>query len=231
MRILLVEDNERLSEAIRESLYAAGFETDGVGRGEEALAATREQPYDAIILDLGLPDIDGMQVLETLRAQKNAVPVLLLTARAALTDKIHGLNSGADDYMVKPFEVDELIARLKALLRRPSQSTGTEVTLGTLAFDTVTRVTRIGGQAVDLSRRETDLLEQLLYSADKIVTKKAIEQRIYSYGETGSANSVEVLVHRLRKKLADHNADIRVHTLKGIGYMATTTGGDGDAAE
>ena len=223
MRILLVEDNERLSEAIKESLYKTGFEVDVVAEGEEALSVARQQPYDAIILDLGLPDIDGMKVLESLRDQKNTVPVLVLTARDALSDKISGLNSGADDYMVKPFEVDELIARLKALLRRPSQSIGTAIKLNNLSFDTVNRSVQIEGKIIDQSRRELDLLEQLIHAAEKVVTKKSIEQRIYSYGETGSANSVEVLVHRLRKKLDENAADIEIHTLKGIGYMMTGT--------
>ena len=221
MRILLVEDNERLSEAIKESLYKAGFEVDAMAEGEEALSVARQQPYDAIVLDLGLPDIDGMKVLESLRNQKNAVPVLVLTARDTLTDKISGLNSGADDYMVKPFEVDELIARLKALLRRPSQAIGTVIKLNNLSFDTVSRSVQIENKIIDLSRREFDLLEQLIHAAEKVVTKKSIEQRIYSYGETGSANSIEVLVHRLRKKLDEHAADIEIHTLKGIGYMMT----------
>lgn len=223
MRILLVEDNERLSEAIKESLYKAGFEVDAVAEGEEALSVARSQLYDAIILDLGLPDIDGMKVLEALRGAKNQVPVLLLTARDALSDKIAGLNSGADDYMVKPFEVDELIARIKALLRRPSQATGTVTHMSNLAFDTVNRYAQIGDKVLDLSRRELDLLEQLIQAGDKVVTKKSIEQRIYSYGEKGSANSIEVLVHRLRKKLADQGAGIEIHTLKGVGYMMTGT--------
>jgi DNA-binding response OmpR family regulator len=225
MRILLVEDNERLSEAIQDSLYKAGFEVDAVFEGEEALSVVRHQPYDAIILDLGLPDIDGLKILEDLRAQKNTVPVLVLTARDALSDKISGLNSGADDYMVKPFEVDELIARIKALLRRPSQAKGTVIKLNNLSFDTINRYAQIEDRVMDLSRRELDLLEQLIHAADKVVTKKSIEQRIYSYGETGSANSVEVLVHRLRKKLADQAADIEIHTLKGIGYMMAGTDG------
>jgi DNA-binding response OmpR family regulator len=224
MRILLVEDNERLSEAIKESLYKAGFEVDAVAEGEEALSVTRHQPYDLIILDLGLPDIDGVKVLEELRGQKNPVPILILTARDSLSDKIAGLNSGADDYMIKPFEVDELIARIKALLRRPSQAMGTVIRLNNLSFDTINRYAQIEDKVMDLSRRELDLLEQLIHAAEKVVTKKSIEQRIYSYGETGSANSIEVLVHRLRKKLADQAADIEIHTLKGIGYMMTGAG-------
>jgi DNA-binding response OmpR family regulator len=221
MRLLLVEDNVRLSGAITESLRKAGLETDAVAEGEEALALLKHQPYDAVILDLGLPDMDGMKVLEALRNDKNAVPVLILTARDALSDKIAGLNSGADDYVVKPFETDELVARIRALLRRPQQATGKVTVLNNLSFDTISRYATIEDKILDLTRREVDLLEQLILSADKVVTKKSIEQRIYSYGEMGSANSVEVLAHRLRKKLAASGANIQIHTLKGIGYMMT----------
>jgi DNA-binding response OmpR family regulator len=221
MRILLVEDNRPLSEAISESLVKAGFEVDPVHDGDGALAVLRGQQYDLVVLDLGLPDMDGMDVLGRMRAQKNAVPVLVLTARDALTDKIGGLNKGADDYMVKPFEVDELVARLKALLRRPAQQLDATLTLNNLSFDTISRQAQIGAVPVDLSRRETDLLEQLIRCADKIVTKSTIESRLYSYDEKGSGNSVEVLVHRLRKKLLSHAAGIEIHTLRGIGYMMT----------
>ena len=216
-------NNARLADAIRESLYKAGFEVDTVAEGEEALSVVQDLPYDAIILDLGLPDIDGLTVLGALRDQKNTTPVLVLTARDALSDKVAGLNSGADDYMVKPFEVDELIARIKVLIRRQSQAMGTAIKLNNLSFDMIKRYAQIEDTIIDLSRRELDLLEQLIHSANKVVTKKSIEQRIYSYGETGSANSVEVLIHRLRKKLFEHEADIEIHTLKGIGYMMTGT--------
>ncbi len=223
MRILLVEDNARLSDAITESLYKSGFEVDAVAEGEDALSAAQGQTYDAVILDLGLPDIDGMTVLGRLRDRKNTVPVLILTARDTLSDKISGLNGGADDYMIKPFEVDELIARVKVLIRRQAGTVGTLVKINNLSFDTVKRFAQIGDDTLALSRRELDLLEQLIHAAHKVVTKKSIEQRVYSYGETGSANSIEVLVHRLRKKLAEHAADIEIHTLKGIGYMLTGT--------
>ncbi len=229
MRILLVEDNARLSDAVTESLYKAGFEVDAVAEGEDALSAAQSQTYDAVILDLGLPDVDGMTVLGTLRNRKNTVPVLILTARDTLSDKISGLNSGADDYMIKPFEVDELIARVKVLIRRQAGTAGTVIKINNLSFDTIKRMAQIDGSTLALSRRELDLLEQLIHAAHKVVTKKSIEQRVYSYGETGSANSIEVLVHRLRKKLAEHEADIEIHTLKGIGYMMT--GPDHNAAK
>ncbi|HYD19534.1 MAG TPA: response regulator transcription factor [Patescibacteria group bacterium] len=219
MRVLLVEDNEPLSEAIAESLANAGFAVDRVARGEDALSVTADQQYDALVLDLGLPDMDGMDVLKALREKKNAVPVLMLTARDALSDKIDGLNRGADDYMVKPFETDELIARLKALLRRPAETLSEIIKVGNLNFDTTNRQARAGEKILELSKRETDLLEHLLRSLGKIVPKKSIEMRLYSYDDKGSVNSVEVLVHRLRKKLQNYDAGIDIHTLRGIGYM------------
>lgn len=219
MRILLVEDNPRLSEAVNESLAKAGFEVDPVSGGADALSAVSAQTYDAVVLDLGLPDIDGTEVLRQMRERKNAVPVLILTARDSLSDKIGGLNQGADDYMVKPFETEELVARIHALLRRPAQALGSVLTLGAISFDCISRQLTIAGATIELSRRETDLLEQLLRSAGKIVTKKAIEMRLYSYEERGSVNSVEVLVHRLRKKLDSQSSGVEIHTLRGIGYM------------
>jgi DNA-binding response OmpR family regulator len=224
MRILLVEDNQRLSEAVSESLSKAGFEVDPVAAGGDALAALGSQPYDAVVLDLGLPDVDGTDVLRQLREKKNTLPVLILTARDSLSDKISGLNLGADDYMVKPFETDELVARVHALLRRPAQALDAVLTLGSLSFDSIGRQAKAAGQGLDLSRRETDLLEQLLRNAGKIVTKKTIEMRLYSYEERGSVNSVEVLVHRLRKKLQAQAPGIEIHTLRGIGYMIAETG-------
>lgn len=219
MRILLVEDNERLAEAISENLTGAGFAIDHVARGEDALTVTTDQQYDAIVLDLGLPDIDGMDVLKALRDKKNAVPVLMLTARDQLSDKIEGLNKGADDYMVKPFETDELIARLNALLRRPVQAVSEIITVGNLSFNTTNRQAMARDKILELSKRETDLLEQMLRSLGKIVSKKSIEMRLYSYDDKGSVNSVEVLVHRLRKKLESYDTGIDIHTLRGIGYM------------
>lgn len=219
MRILLVEDNERLAEAISENLTGAGFAIDHVARGEDALTVTADQQYDAIVLDLGLPDIDGMDVLKALRDKKNAVPVLMLTARDQLSDKIEGLNKGADDYMVKPFETDELIARLNALLRRPVQAVSEIITVGNLSFNTTNRQAMARDKILELSKRETDLLEQMLRSLGKIVSKKSIEMRLYSYDDKGSVNSVEVLVHRLRKKLESYDTGIDIHTLRGIGYM------------
>lgn len=223
MRILLVEDNPHLSEAIADSLRKSGFEIDPVAEGEEALAVLEHQRYDLVVLDLGLPDMDGIEVLQALRSRKNPVPVMVLTARDSLSDKLGGFNKGADDYLVKPFEAEELVARLKALLRRPAAAVDEVITLNNLSFDTTNRQVKVGDATLEMSRRETDLLEQLIRSIDKIVTKKTIEMRLYSYEDRGSANSVEVLVHRLRKKLQAHAADIEIHTLRGIGYMISGT--------
>lgn len=221
MRIFLIEDNRRLSDAIADSLRKSGFDVDTAAEGDAALSVLLYQAYDLVILDLGLPDMDGMDVLKKLREKKNTTPALILTARDSLTDKIAGLNCGADDYMVKPFETEELVARIQAILRRPERALQPTITLNNLAFDTTNRQTRVDNQTVELSRRETDLLEQLVRSVDKIVTKSAVEMRLYSYEERGSSNSIDVLVHRLRKKLIDHAADIEIHTLRGIGYMMT----------
>lgn len=219
MRLLLVEDNPHLSEAIADHLRKAGFEVDSVAEGDEALAVLFQQQYDAVVLDLGLPDMDGMEILQALRNKRNTVPVLILTARDGLSDKISGLNKGADDYMVKPFETEELVARINALLRRPVLALSEIVKLNNLTFNTHNRQAQIGEVTLELSRRETDLLEQLMRSIDKIVTKHTIETRLYSYDEKESANSIDVLVHRLRKKLLSHGAEIEIHTLRGIGYM------------
>lgn len=212
MRILLVEDNIRLSEAICEGLGASGFEVEPVTKGDEALAVAAQQDHGLIILDLGLPD--AFDVLRELHDRKNALPVLVLTAR----DKLGG-----------PTGASDLVSRLKDLLCVPTLAGKGIIMLNNLSFDPTNRQTKIGDETVELSRRETDLLEQLIRSIDKIVTKKSIETRLYSYDDKGSANSVEVLVHRLRKKLAAHAANIDIHTLRGIGYMITKTRTEGSS--
>lgn len=229
MRLLLVEDNRRLSGFVSEGLKQAGFETDQVYEAEEALASLDVQTYDLVVLDLGLPDLDGLHVLKKLRERNPNLPVLVLTARDSLEDRVKGLNAGADDYVLKPFEMEELLARIRALLRRPGQSLGNILRTGNVEFDTHSRETRIEGRAVRLTRRETDLLEQLLRCAGQVLAKELIESRLYSYGETGSANSIEVLLHRLRKKLEDGGANTVIHTLRGIGYLIAEQGADPDA--
>jgi len=219
MKVLLIEDNERLAGFVRTGLMAAGFVLDLTGRVDDALAAIATARYDAIVLDLGLPDGDGMDVVKAVRQPGGATPILVLTSRDGLRDRVDSLNGGADDYLLKPFAMEELVARLKALLRRPGHALGMVLTCGNLAFDTVARETRIDDQPVALSRRELDLLELLLRRAGRVVPREAIEDSVYSIDDEIASNSLEVLVHRLRKKLQVEKAVLKIHTLRGIGYL------------
>jgi DNA-binding response OmpR family regulator len=219
MRLLLIEDNMRLAKFVQRGIAKHGLESDAVHTAEEAVASFGELAYDLVILDLGLPDKDGMQVLRQIRAANRNVPVIILTARDALESRLDGLNSGADDYILKPFNIDELVARIRVLLRRPGQSLGNTLEAGNVSFDTLSRSASIGGKPVTLTVKEMDLLEQLLRSAGRPVAREVIEARLYGQGRAGSANSIEVLMHRLRQKLSDAKADVHIHTLRGLGYL------------
>lgn len=219
MRLLLVEDNPRLSEPMRTGLVRGGFALDTVERLEDALLAVQTTRYDAAILDLGLPDGDGIDFVRHLRRQRDATPVLILTARDGLSDRVEGLDAGADDYLVKPFAMEELQARLRALLRRPGGSLGVLLEQGNVSLDTVAREVRVGGTPLVLPRRETMVLEQLLRRAGRVVPKSVIEDGIYGFEETVSSNSVEVAMHRLRKLLDGAGANVSVHTVRGVGYL------------
>lgn len=219
MRLLLIEDNEQLARVLRENLGSHGLDADIVHTAEDGLLAFRTLQYDLVVLDLGLPDRDGMSLLKDLRLISKHIPVLILTSRDALEDRVKGLNSEADDYVLKPFETDELVARIRALLRRPGQSLGSILVAGNLSLDTQTRTTTVLGKTVPLSKRELDLLEQLLRSLGKAVTRESIESSLYGLDGSGSASSIDVLVHRLRQKLETGKADIQIHTLHGLGYL------------
>lgn len=221
MRVLLVEDHHRLAGFIAKGLTVAGFTTDHVATFDDALAALSTASYDEIALDLGLPDGDGLDIVKSLRDRRNNVPILVITARDGLQDKVTGLNAGADDYLLKPFEMEELIARLRALLRRPGSVLGATLTGGKLSFDTIAREAKVGEAPLSLSRKELGLLELLLRRIGRVVTKEAIEESLYGFGEAASRNSIEVLVHRLRRKLRDGGAELQIHTLRGVGYMFT----------
>ena len=219
MRLLVVEDNAKLSELIGAGLAAAGFESDRVSHlaaAEEALTASR---YAAMILDLGLPDGDGRSLVTALRAKGDAIPVLMLTARDRLDDKVAGLASGADDYLVKPFAFEELIARLRALLRRPGEFLGEKLAAGNVAFDTVARQAFVAGNPVNFSARETAILEMLMRRPGRVIPKRMVEDQLFGLSEDVRSNAVEVYVHRLRRQLADTEADVEVHTVRGLGYI------------
>lgn len=225
MKILLVEDHGPMREMIAAHLVEQGFAVEAVGRGNDALAAAESIDYDAVILDLGLPDIDGMEFLRGLRGGSRAtVPVLILTARDGVEDRINGLNQGADDYLVKPFNLTELEARLRAVLRRPGPRRGRVYTLGSLSFDSVSREAWVGDAPLDLTRREAALLEELLRSPGQVIAKDLLEDRLYALDDAGSANALEAAVSRLRKKLAAANAALRIETKRGIGYRLSEGG-------
>lgn len=219
MRLLLVEDHERFAAFIKTGLEKEGFTVDAVTTAGNADAAFAAVTYDAVVLDLGLPDADGLTVLKAWRDQGSSTPVLILTARDGVDDRVKGLNSGGDDYLLKPFEMQELVARIRALLRRPGGTLGTVIEVGNIAFDTSGREVRIADKPVAISRREMGVLEHLMRRAGRVVPKDVIEDKIYGFDEEVSSNSVEVHVSRLRKRLVSSNADCAVHTIRGVGYL------------
>lgn len=219
MRVLLVEDNLRLSTFVRRGLEQEDFTVDGVGTIADAEAALDTAPYDAMILDLGLPDGDGLDLLKDLRTAENHVPVLVLTARDGVNDRVKGLNAGADDYLLKPFAVEELTARLRALLRRPDGALGLSLTAGNVTFDTSAREVRVGDQLIKISRREMGVLEQLMRRAGRVVPKDMLESKLYGFDEEVSPNSLEANISRLRKRLSQVDASVSIHTLRGVGYL------------
>lgn len=207
-----------MRELIGEHLRERGFAVDAVGRGEEALAAAAIATFDAAILDLGLPDMDGMKVLTQLRCSCPELPAIVLTARDAVEDRLRGLNAGADDYIVKPFNLLELEARLRAVLRRGGNRQGTTHSLGGILFDTVTREASVRGRRIDLTRREAALLEEFLRVPGQVITKDLLEDRLYALDDSGSTNALEAAVSRLRRKLVAADTALQIETKWGIGY-------------
>lgn len=222
MRLLVVEDEPELAGLLRKALDRAGFALDtapSLAACSDHLAVTT---YDAVVLDLALPDGDGLVLLRKLRSSGSAVPVLLLTARDGPEDRVAGLDAGADDYLIKPFHMPELVARIRALLRRPGAAFGTVLTLGNVALETTTREVRVDDRPIGTTVRETALLEQLLRRQTNVVSREALEASLYGFDAELGSNAMEVLVHRLRRKLADAAATAHVHTVRGVGYLVTT---------
>src|SRR3984893_4913818 len=219
MLLLGVEDNEQLSELLTKCLRTAGYETDVLSSLEEASTVLRTTFYAALILDLGLPDGDGLALLRDLRHRNNPIPVLVLTARGGLQDRVQGLRSGADDYLVKPFALEELIARLEAQLRRPGQQLGSSLRIANLEFDLRNRQASLDDRPQVLSSRATAVLELLMRSKGRVVSKKQVEDHIFGLSGDVASNAVEVYVHRLRKQLFDKGARVQIHTIRGVGYL------------
>jgi DNA-binding response OmpR family regulator len=219
MRILLVEDHRRLANTIVEGLGDYGLGVDAFSLAEDALLARKQVAYDAIILDLGLPDREGLDVLSELRRADRTIPVLILTARDAIEDRVSGLDRGADDYLLKPFAMKELAARLRALLRRPGLTLAFDLELGNVSFDTVTRKVKVNDHVIAIPRRELGALELLLRRAGEVVSKQGLEDVLYGLSNEVNPNAVEAVVSRLRKRLESAGADCVIHTLRGIGYL------------
>jgi len=224
MRLLYVEDNLKLAQNTCASLQKNSFKVDVVHTGEDAIHAVKSYEYDAIILDLGLPDIDGLSVLSDIKKNEPEIPVIICTARDALDDRIKGLNSGSDDYLVKPFDVSELIARIKAVLRRPGGALGLVLQAGNIHFHTVDRSVKIADKPAKMSKRELDLLELFMRRKGRIQSKAAIEDALYGFDEPPTPNAIEVATHRLRKKMMDLGATSKIQTLRGIGYILEDDG-------
>ena len=219
MRILLVEDSQRLSESVKVGLEREGFSVDVFETLMDSRAAVESVQYDAIILDLGLPDGDGLDLLKDLRSAQDMTPVLILTARDRVDERVRGLNAGSDDYVLKPVALEELVARLRALLRRPGGALGQTLTAGNISFDTSLREVCIQEQPINISRREMSVLEQLMRRFGRVVPKNVLEERLYGFEAEVTSNSLEVHISRLRKRLSNAGATTNIHTLRGVGYL------------
>jgi two-component system OmpR family response regulator len=217
MRILIAEDDVALAEALRFSLSQAGYAVDGVTDGASADEALKGEGFGLLILDLGLPRLDGFEVLRRLRRHNSTLPVLILSGREQPEDKVTGLDLGADDYLVKPFSLSELQARVRALLRRGAGTAAPTLQYGNLTYDSVGRTASIDGVALQLSLHEAGVLEVLLRRFGRVVSKEHLVEQLYSYDQEVSHNAIEVYIHRLRRKLAASGVEVR--TLYGRGYL------------
>ena len=217
MRILLVEDDVMLAEAIARALTQSAHTVDSARTGEEADHALVTGNYDLVLLDIGLPQLDGFEVLKRLRQRRSSVPVLMLTVRDSLEDRIAGLDLGADDYLTKPFHLSELEARVRALIRRAHSTGSSELTHGPLRLDMAGRRLYCNEQPLDLSAREIAVIELLLLREGKVVTKQQIVDHLYGWDDSSTSNAVEVFVYRLRRKIEVSGVDIR--TVRGMGYL------------
>src|SRR4051812_14873586 len=219
MRVLVVEDERKTASFIRKALQAESFAVDVTANGNEALLMANATPFDAIVMDIMLPGRDGLSVLRQLREQKNSTPVLLLSARGQVNERVDGLNAGADDYLPKPFALAELIARVRALGRRANEPVTLQLRVRDLVLDTVTHVARRGDRKIELTAREYRLLEFLMRTPGRICGRMAILEKVWDYNFDPGTNLVDVYVKRLREKL-DDGFDVKLlHTVRGVGYV------------
>ncbi|HCD84326.1 response regulator transcription factor [Rhizobium pusense] len=219
MRVLLIEDSARLRELVSEAVRDAGWKIDAFATAELGRSALADRDYDLLLLDLGLPDEDGIDVLKSLRAAKMQIPVLVLTARGAIDERIVGLDAGADDYLAKPFHNGELIARIRALMRRAPATLMPVLEYGCLQMDVASRRVTCSGAEIALAPSEKGLLELLMRNGGKVVAKARIEHAFSEFGDERSSNAVELAVSRLRKKMDGHQTETSIETIRGVGYM------------
>lgn len=217
MRILIVEDDPVLADGLTRSLRQSEYAVDCVNDGAEADHVLMGQNYDLVILDLGLPKVDGLEALRRLRRRGSRTPVLILTARDTLDERVKGLDLGADDYLTKPFDLPELEARVRALIRRGQSGGGSLLSHGALTLDTTGRRATLHGEPLDLSARELGVLEVLLLRSGRVVNKEQLAEQLYGWDEEVGANAIEVYVHRLRRKLEP--AGVTIRTIRGLGYL------------
>ena len=214
MKLLLAEDDAMLGTSMEKALTQAGLTVDWVRNGQHALNALQEQTYDVVLLDIGLPEVDGMQVLQHMRQRRQATPVLMVTARDAIRDRVAGLNQGADDYLTKPFDLDELVARIHALARRQPGQANPTLKMGRLSLNPIEREVRLGDKLLSLSQREFDLLQALMQKPGTVLSVEQLESKLYGWGEEISSNAIEVHLHHLRRKLGEP----WIRNVRGVGY-------------
>ena len=219
MKILVIDDDPAVSASLDRALRLEGYEVETAADGSSGLAALALSPPDALVLDLGLPDIDGLEVCKRMRAAKDDTPVLMLTARDAVNDRVHGLDAGADDYLVKPFALAELLARLRALLRRRNDDEGETLQFGDLTLDLATREAHRGARLFSLTRIEFDLLELFLRHPRQVLTRDVILERVWGYDFDSGTNSLAVYVGYLRRKTEEGGEPRYIHTVRGVGYV------------
>lgn len=215
MRIMLVEDDELLGDGVRVGLTQYGYTVDWVKDGQSALSALLSETFDMVVLDLGLPKRSGLDVLRAIRAKNITTPVVILTARELVEDRVKGLDAGADDYLVKPFDLNELTARIRALQRRSTSRAETQIIYENIVLDPASHSVTLDGEPISISRREFSLLQKLLENAGRVLSRERLTQSLYGWGDDIDSNALEVHIHNLRKKFG---TDL-IRTIRGVGYM------------